>query len=234
MTRWIWITDQTLHILDDSSMHFVEDDIHLGDDVASNQPSLSIVSTNFSASFDDLKASISQLIPTQKKDTRRIDDAQKDILSKLNTLEKDILEALKQHEEANKSMMQSARQEARTQKNVLSINLNEFRKVFQGHSDFVTSDLADVRKEHKAQRAMLEELGFLVDYINRGGDAKKGEGGSIRPQPPPDDQNRPGGGSGSRPIHIERLFKVQYSNSKNITVQAIIENTFESSSGSPC
>ncbi|KZV22060.1 structural maintenance of chromosomes protein 3 [Dorcoceras hygrometricum] len=206
---------------DDSSMHFVEDDIHLGDDVASNQPSLSIVSTNFSASFDDLRASISQLIATQKKDKRRIDDAQNDILSKLNTLEKDILAALKQHEEAN----------------II-------------HSAFVTSDLADVRKEQKAQRAMLEEvkeinakvteldeqvatirndllnfhakaeenhlnlstqLGFLVDYINRGGDAKKGEGGSSRPQPPPDNQNRPGGGSGSRPDDQSRYGEISVS-----------------------
>ncbi|KZV19289.1 hypothetical protein F511_33322 [Dorcoceras hygrometricum] len=42
------------------------------------------------------------------------------------------------------------------------------------------------------------QLGFLVEYINRGGDAKKGEGGSSQPQPPPDDQSRPIWGSGSR------------------------------------
>ncbi|KZV46652.1 F-box family protein [Dorcoceras hygrometricum] len=55
-------------------------------------------------------------------------------------------------------MIQSARREAITQDNVLSINLNEFRKGVQGHSSFITSDLADVRKEQKEQRAMLEGL----------------------------------------------------------------------------
>ncbi|KZV55388.1 pre-mRNA-processing protein 40A [Dorcoceras hygrometricum] len=40
------------------------------------------------------------------------------------------------------------------------------------------------------------QLGFLIDYINRGGNAKKGESGSSQPHPPPDDQSRPSGGSG--------------------------------------
>ncbi|KZV48069.1 hypothetical protein F511_25347 [Dorcoceras hygrometricum] len=211
----------------DSSMHFVEDDTHLGNDAASNQLSPPVVSADFSVSFDDLRASISQFIARQKKDTRRLDDSQNDILSKLNKLQKDILAALHQHEEANRSMIQNVRQEARTQSDALSVKLNDFRKGVQGHSAFVTSDLAYVRKEQKVQRAMIEsldvpvaairndlldfcakaeenhlnlstQLGFLVDYINQGGDAKKAEGGSSRPKPPPDDQERPSGGSTGR------------------------------------
>ncbi|KZV51657.1 mediator of RNA polymerase II transcription subunit 33A-like [Dorcoceras hygrometricum] len=65
-------------------------------------------------------------------------------------------------------------------------------------------DVAAIRSELFDFRAKAEEnhlnlstqLGFLVDYINRGGDAKKGEGGISRPQPPPEDQSRPSGGSG--------------------------------------
>ncbi|KZV56649.1 hypothetical protein F511_02148 [Dorcoceras hygrometricum] len=211
----------------DSSMHFVEDDTNFGDDAGSNQLSPPVVSADFSVSFDDLRASISQLIARQKKDTRRLDDSQNDILSELNKLEKYILAALLQHEEVNRSMIQNVCQESRTQSDALSVKLNDFRKGVQGHSAFVTSDLADVRKEQKAQRAMIEslveqvaairndlldfcakakenhlnlstQLGFLVDYINRGGDAKKGEGGSSRPQPPPDEQERPSGGSTGR------------------------------------
>ncbi|KZV17456.1 hypothetical protein F511_41754 [Dorcoceras hygrometricum] len=47
---------------------------------------------------------------------------------------------------------------------------------------------------------LTSQLSELVDYINRGGDAKKGERGSSRgPQPPPDDHGRPGSGNeGSR------------------------------------
>ncbi|KZV55514.1 hypothetical protein F511_33762 [Dorcoceras hygrometricum] len=94
------------------------------------------------------------------------------------------------------------------------------QKGTRAHHAFVTTELADIRKEVKSMdehlatvrseildfRAQEQEnhlnlstqLGFLVDCINRGGDAKKGEGGSSRPQPPLDDQNRPSGGSGIR------------------------------------
>ncbi|KZV56161.1 serine/threonine-protein phosphatase 5 [Dorcoceras hygrometricum] len=63
----------------------------------------------------------------------------------------------------------------------------------------VRSELLDFRAQAQENHLNLStQLGFLVDYINRGGDAKKGEGGSSRPQPPPDDQNRPSEGSASR------------------------------------
>ncbi|KZV37784.1 hypothetical protein F511_23880 [Dorcoceras hygrometricum] len=180
-----------------------------------------------SATDSSLWTSLSQFIATQTKATRRIDDAQNNVLSKLNTLEKDILAALRQHEEVNRTMIQNARQEARSQNNVLSLNLSEFRKGVHGQSAFVNSDLADVQKEQKAQKAILNDLdkqvatirselsdfrakaeenylnlstqlGDIVDYI-RGGDSKKGEGSSSQPRPPPDNQDRPTGeGSANR------------------------------------
>ncbi|KZV42995.1 65-kDa microtubule-associated protein 3-like [Dorcoceras hygrometricum] len=46
---------------------------------------------------------------------------------------------------------------------------------------------------------LTSQLSELVDYINRGGDAKKGEGSSSRGlQPPPNDRSRPGSGDSSR------------------------------------
>ncbi|KZV40186.1 hypothetical protein F511_05663 [Dorcoceras hygrometricum] len=58
---------------------------------------------------------------------------------------------------------------------------------------------------------ITDQLGELVAYINRGGNDKKGEVvSSIRPQPPPDDQNRDsgiagGGGDTDRSV-VERLL----------------------------
>ncbi|KZV18577.1 hypothetical protein F511_42619 [Dorcoceras hygrometricum] len=53
---------------------------------------------------------------------------------------------------------------------------------------------------------ITDQLSELIAYINRGGNDKKGEVSSSRPQPPPDDQNRGsgniGGGSGSRTTDI--------------------------------
>ncbi|KZV17258.1 pentatricopeptide repeat-containing protein chloroplastic [Dorcoceras hygrometricum] len=61
------------------------------------------------------------------------------------------------------------------------------------------NDLLDFcAKAEENHLNLSTQLGFLVDYINRDGDAKKGEGGSSRPQPPPDDQERPSGGSTGR------------------------------------
>ncbi|KZV45905.1 hypothetical protein F511_33939 [Dorcoceras hygrometricum] len=55
-----------------------------------------------------------------------------------------------------------------------------------------------------------EQLSELISYINRGGNEKKGEVSSSRPQPPPDDQNRgsgnTGGGSGARTTDIVDRF----------------------------
>ncbi|KZV58457.1 Cyclophilin71 isoform 2 [Dorcoceras hygrometricum] len=129
--------------------------------------------------------------------------------------------SIKQTQYIQNSIM-SVCQESRTQGDVLSVKLNEFHKGTRVHSAFVTTELADILKEVKAmdlqlatiQSEMLDfraqaqenhlnlstQLDFLVDYINRGGDAKKGEGGSSFPQPPPDDQSRPSGSSGSRGI----------------------------------
>ncbi|KZV53990.1 trans-resveratrol di-O-methyltransferase [Dorcoceras hygrometricum] len=67
-----------------------------------------------------------------------------------------------------------------------------------GHVATIRSELLDFRaKEEENHLNLSTQLGFLVDCIRRG-DAKKGEGGSSRPQPPPDDQNRQSGGSGNR------------------------------------
>ncbi|KZV22823.1 hypothetical protein F511_41511 [Dorcoceras hygrometricum] len=65
--------------------------------------------------------------------------------------------------------------------------------------DTIRSEMLDFRAQSQENHLNLStQIGFFVDYINRGGDAKKGEGGSSRPQPPPDDQSKPSGGSGSR------------------------------------
>ncbi|KZV33281.1 hypothetical protein F511_05404 [Dorcoceras hygrometricum] len=179
----------------DSSLRFNSDDISLENDT-----------THFSDSFADLMTSLSQFISNQTKATRRIDDAQNDVLSKLNTLEKDIFAALKQHEEANRTMIQSARQEARTQKKHVRKEQKNQRAMIEDldrQVDKIWSELFDFRAKAEENYLNLStQLGDLVDYI-RGGDAKKGEGSSSRPQPPPDDQDRPTGeGSANREAGI--------------------------------
>ncbi|KZV49666.1 hypothetical protein F511_23777 [Dorcoceras hygrometricum] len=63
----------------------------------------------------------------------------------------------------------------------------------------ISHQLLDFRAQAQDNHNILTvQLGQLVDYINRGGNDKKGEDSSRGPQPPPDDQDRPGGSSGNR------------------------------------
>ncbi|KZV28047.1 hypothetical protein F511_06916 [Dorcoceras hygrometricum] len=204
-----------------SSMHFT-DEIIQGTETAVEQipePSTAPTATTFIESFAQLRDSISQISIKQVRTQRSLDDLKSELLFKIDNLAKASAEARDQQTQYFQNSLKNARQEARTQSDVLSVKLNEFHKGTRAHRALVT-ELEDIRKEVKAmdgqlatiQSEMLDfraqaqenhlnlstQLGFLVDYINWGGDAKKGEGGSNRPQPPHDDQRRPSGGIGSR------------------------------------
>ncbi|KZV16962.1 scopoletin glucosyltransferase-like [Dorcoceras hygrometricum] len=129
--------------------------------------------------------------------------------------------------------------DGRTLDDVQTLCFNEFRKGFVAHSAVVTTDSMDFRKELRALNAKVtsldeqvaatrndllefsaqaqetlnhitDQLSELIAYINRGGNDKKGEVSSSRPQPPPDDQNRgsgnTSGGSGARTTDIVDRF----------------------------
>ncbi|KZV50959.1 histone acetyltransferase type B catalytic subunit-like [Dorcoceras hygrometricum] len=125
-------------------------------------------------------------------------------------------------EEAFRTLIHSARQDGRTLDDVQTLRFNEFRKGFLAHCAAVTADSMDFRKEFRALNAKVtsldeqvaatrndllefsataqetlnhitDQLSKLIAYINRGGNDKKGEVSSSRPQPPPDDQNRGSG-----------------------------------------
>ncbi|KZV15713.1 hypothetical protein F511_11668 [Dorcoceras hygrometricum] len=180
--------------------------------------------TSISEYFSDLKASISRIIANQTKYSRRLVTLRAKLCLRSIILREPFSTPLSQQDLAFRSLIQSVRQEAHNPGDVLSIGL----KAVRANNAILSTDLADIRKEVKAHKAELfqemderlatirselldfraqahenhlnlsTQLGFLVYYINRGGDAQKGEGGSSRPQPPPDDQNKPSGGSGSR------------------------------------
>ncbi|KZV48321.1 pentatricopeptide repeat-containing protein [Dorcoceras hygrometricum] len=116
-----------------------------------------------------------------------------------------------------RGLFNNIRQEIQIQKSALSLDILASRRKLITQQAAIAIGLDDIRKdvdETKAalSNALLEfhaqaqenynnlssQLGELVAYINRGND-KKGEESSIRrPQPSPDDQNRPSGGSASR------------------------------------
>ncbi|KZV41774.1 hypothetical protein F511_37562 [Dorcoceras hygrometricum] len=144
----------------------------VGTDTPVDQISLpTALTTDAAESFTTLRASISWIFVNHEKDSRRLGDSQSKILFKIDHLEKTFVDALTQQDLALRSLIKSVRQEAQNQANVSSIEIKSIR----AQNALLLTDLADTRKEL-----------YLVDYITRRGDAKKGESGSSsRPQPPP-------------------------------------------------
>ncbi|KZV45776.1 hypothetical protein F511_36035 [Dorcoceras hygrometricum] len=125
-------------------------------------------------------------------------------------------------------VLRALRKDSHDQKHLLSLDIKSSQKQLSAQAATAAIDVVDVRREVKELNAKVtyldeqvaatrndllefrataqetlnhitDQLSELVNYINRGGNDKKGEDSSSRgPQPPPDDQGRPGGGSASR------------------------------------
>ncbi|KZV40268.1 basal body protein [Dorcoceras hygrometricum] len=201
----------------DSQMHFDSNDFPL-DDTTEAQTSLPAATVDLSSLLDDLKSSLSQLM----------DDANSEILSRLHTAERSLQTSLGHQNDYLRSLIQSARQEGQIKDDVQILRLNELKKavIAQGVSADTESlairnkfnaldakillldgQVAAIRSEQLEFQAKISadllslstQIGDLVDYI-RGGDAKKGEGSSSCPQPPP--SNVQGEGSGPSVVRL--------------------------------
>ncbi|KZV27034.1 myosin-9 [Dorcoceras hygrometricum] len=193
------------------STHFDADDIPL-DDTADIQTSLPVGRTEFVEAIDDLRTLLIQ----------RINDSNGEILSKLNTVDRGVLDALRHQHETLRHSLQGIRQDNQRQGDLQLLHIDNFKKGVAGHGLNVIENFVDVRKELSAQDAKITaldgqiaairseqlefqekiaadllslstQLGDIVDYI-RGGDAKKGEGSSsLRPLPTPVNQGESSG-----------------------------------------
>ncbi|KZV20570.1 hypothetical protein F511_31819 [Dorcoceras hygrometricum] len=180
---------------DDSSMHFVEDDIPLGDDAASTQFSLPTAATHVPDSFAQLRASIDQLHFEQIRHKEDFDKLRDTLLMHIRDIEKKFSERIDAHDRTYRVLLNNIHHDARDHKNFLSLDLKSSQQKLSTQVAAAAFDTVDVRKE-------VKELNAKVTFLDG-----QGEGGSSRPQPPPDDQSRPSwgsGGSGSRPVDQRR------------------------------
>ncbi|KZV45075.1 hypothetical protein F511_25015 [Dorcoceras hygrometricum] len=208
----------------DSSLHFNANDISTEDDEAFGQSILPSSATDISASLAVLREYFSKLVANQTRDSRKSSDAHSEVLCKIDHVERVFLDSLAAQNEAFRGLFKSIRQEAQNDNNALSLAL----KAVRAQNAILSTDLAATQKEVKDLKAALSKdfddkladirndllqfrvetqeqlaslgarLAELISFITKGSDDKKGEGSSSRPLPPPDDQNRPIGGSGSR------------------------------------
>ncbi|KZV33432.1 pentatricopeptide repeat-containing protein [Dorcoceras hygrometricum] len=121
-----------------------------------------------------------------------------------------LFKSIRQEAQNDNNALSLALKAVRTQNAILSIDLAATQKEVKDlkvalSKDFddkladIRNDLLEFRVETQAQLASLgAHLAELIAFVTKGSDDKKGEGSSSRPQPPPDDQNIPSGGSGSR------------------------------------
>ncbi|KZV21441.1 hypothetical protein F511_16910 [Dorcoceras hygrometricum] len=80
---------------------------------------------------------------------------------------------------------------------VVATGVDNVRKYVEATKEAISHQLLEFQSQAQANYIILtDQLGQLVDYINRGGNDKKGEGSSRGPQPPPVVQIRDSGITG--------------------------------------
>ncbi|KZV19343.1 receptor-like protein 2 [Dorcoceras hygrometricum] len=129
----------SLSISTDSRMLFTTDDIPLGDETADDQilmPTTDIPATDFTESFAQLRASVTQLSINQLRTKDIIGDLKNKLLSKIDNLEK-------------------ASTEAHTQKDQVFRDLADIRKVVKEQKDALSQHMDDKLKGIKDQQAAL-------------------------------------------------------------------------------
>ncbi|KZV38573.1 hypothetical protein F511_04278 [Dorcoceras hygrometricum] len=121
-------------------------------------------------SFDDLRASISRIIVNQSNESRRQGDTHDEVLVKIKNLERtllDILSTKSSFPKPDSKYLADVLKEAKEQKAIIE-EMDERLAT-------VRSELLDFRvKAQENHNTLSTQLGFLVDYINRGGNDKRG------------------------------------------------------------
>ncbi|KZV25067.1 hypothetical protein F511_03557 [Dorcoceras hygrometricum] len=105
---------------------------------------------------------------------------------------------LSEHIDASQADVRKEVQEMNAKVDIMSSRLDDVRKDVEATKEAISHQLLEFQSQAQANYIILtDHLGQLVDYINRGGNDKKGEGESSRgPQPPPAVQIRDSGNAG--------------------------------------
>ncbi|KZV41699.1 hypothetical protein F511_09433 [Dorcoceras hygrometricum] len=203
----------------DSSLHFNPNDIYTEDDAALDQSILLSSVTDISASLAAIRESFSKLVANQTRDSRKSSYAHSEVLCKIDHVERVFLDSLTAQNESFRGLFKSILLEAQNDNNALSLALKAVRtqnailstdlaatqkevkdlkvalsKDFDDKLADIRNDLLELRVETQEQLASLgAHLAELIAFVTKYSDDKNGEGSSSRPQPPPDDQNRPSG-----------------------------------------
>ncbi|KZV41828.1 hypothetical protein F511_37425 [Dorcoceras hygrometricum] len=166
---------------DTSAMHFNETD--------------TVVTLAFRDTLRQLEEALRNLIHSARQDGRTLSDVQtirlkefrKGFLAHGASVTADLMDVRKEVQKLNARV------------DIVAKVLDDVRKDVEATKEAISHQILDFCAQAQENHNILtDQLGQLVDYINRGGNDKKGEDSIRGPQPPQDDQDRPGGSSDNR------------------------------------
>ncbi|KZV18408.1 hypothetical protein F511_19184 [Dorcoceras hygrometricum] len=139
--------------------------------------------------------------------TAALDDLRMSILQRINDSNSDMF-SKKEVQELNAKV------------DIMATKFEIVKKDVEATKEAISHQLLEFQTQAQANHIVLtDQLGQLVDYINRGGNAKKGEGESSRgPQPPPAVQIRDSSISGGNVVRTTELTQanIDAANRQNI------------------
>ncbi|KZV18554.1 splicing factor 3B subunit 1-like [Dorcoceras hygrometricum] len=144
----------------DSRLLFTTEYIPLGDETTDDQilmPSIDIPVTDFTESFAQLRAFVTQLSIKQLRTNNNIGDLKNHLLSKINHLQKALAEDYTQQDQVLRGLLKNVRQEVQIQKTALSLELLESKREVRAQYAILTTDLADIRNEVQEQKVALSQ-----------------------------------------------------------------------------
>ncbi|KZV52187.1 hypothetical protein F511_07142 [Dorcoceras hygrometricum] len=178
----------------DSSLHFDDNEIRVEYEVASPHIPLPAVASNITETLAQIRDSVDQIRFDQIRRKDDVDRLRDTLLMHIRDIEKKSTERFDELNRVNRA----SRIDSQDIRTVLSLDIRSSQKQLSAQIVAAAIDNVDVRRA-------VKEINAKIDDLDRGGDAKKGEGSSSRPQPPPDDhsgaqgQSRTGGsGSGAQ------------------------------------
>ncbi|KZV28347.1 hypothetical protein F511_24521 [Dorcoceras hygrometricum] len=125
------LTSPNPGISTDSRIFFTTDDIPLVDATTDDQifmPSVALPAPDFTESFSQLRASVTQLLIKQLRTNNSIGDLKNHILSKIDHIAKAFADAHTQQDQVLRGLFKNVRQEVQIQKTALSLEFLESKR----------------------------------------------------------------------------------------------------------
>ncbi|KZV52390.1 hypothetical protein F511_32589 [Dorcoceras hygrometricum] len=149
----------------DSQMHFIADDIPLGEETAAIS-----IPIDFTGAFAQLQASVDQISLEQVQSKFHLEKLKADLSKRISHLETALITTSENQDRATLVQIKFLQKEMQDHKAALSTDLDVFRKEVEDQLAALSNDLMEFRVQAQENyNTLTTQLSELVDYINRRG-----------------------------------------------------------------